>query len=110
MIRAVTLRLRATIDLDLNKRYNISDFSHHRSQMDATTCPECPGMCWTREHRGRWDLPKPQPDHRLPTSAGEKEKRFLQSDNEQPNLKNWEVPTANQQMLVIDMRPIAGRD
>lgn len=53
---------------------------------------------------------QPQPDHRLATSAGEKEKRLLQSDNEQPNLKNWEVPTANQQMLVTDMRLIAGKD
>lgn len=35
---------------------------------------------------------KLQPDPRLTTSAGEKEKR-KQSGNEQPNLKNWEVPT-----------------
>lgn len=54
-IAAVTLRFGTIIELDFNKRYNISDFSHHRSQIDATTCPECPGMCWTRQHTGRCD-------------------------------------------------------
>lgn len=110
MIRAVTLRFRTTTDLDFNKRYNISAASHHRSQTDGTTCPECPGMCWTRQHPPDGITTKAQPDHRLATSAGEKEKRFLRSDNEQPNLRNWEVPRADQQMLVIDMRLITGKD
>lgn len=110
MIRAVTLRFRTTVDLDFNKRYNISDVSHHRSQTDATTCPECPRMCWAGQHAADGITTKPQPDHRLATSAGGKEKRMLQSDNEQPNLRNWEVPRADQQMLVMDMRLITGKD
>ena len=65
---------------------------------------------WTMPWEVDWITTKPQPDPGLTTSAGEKEKRLLQSDNEQPNLKIWEVPTENQQILVIDMRLIAGKD
>lgn len=62
MVRAVTLRFRTTTDLDFNKRYNISAFGHHRSQSDATTCPECPGMSWTTQ------VGSP-PDHSLTTDS-----------------------------------------
>lgn len=50
-----------------------------------------------------------KPDFGPTTSVGEKEKKLLQSDNKQPNLKTWEIPLENQQILAIDMRLTAGK-
>ena len=65
-----------------------------------------PGSAWARTVSREADgiITKPQPDLGLTTSAGEKEKRLLQSGNDPPNLKNWEVPTENQQTLVTHTR------
>lgn len=50
------------------------------------------------------------PNHRPSSSAGEKEKKLLVSDNKPPNLKTWEIPIENQQILVRNMRFTAGKD
>lgn len=59
MTRAETPTFKGPIGLGFKKMYNISDYSHHGSQRDATAWPEetwCLGTCWTRQHMGMGDV------------------------------------------------------
>lgn len=88
MIRAESSTFRDTIGLDLKKKYKSSDLpattGHKEMPLRALKKPDAwgrvgPGGTWTWTMSWEVDrIPtKPQPELRLTTSAGEKEKRLL---------------------------------